>query len=284
MVQLNYQIKHIRKNDNSRPGYKLLRVQAGVVHYTANPGADADDHFRYFDKTIVGSERYAGAQIVVDRHKSLELIPLDEGTFGANDGGTPALKLQTLRARDPRYPTRTGDGNANLLTIHIEMCLEPDGSIHPDTIERTRLVVKMLQEKFPQLKDTKNRVVRHFDVTGKNCPRPFVEDEQKWKAFLSSIDQPVYEAKPVSKPSVSKAPASYVGKRAESIYKGSEGLDFYSKPTFNDKYRAGVLHYEYGFPTIVRKLKVEGAYMYEVKNSKGSTYYVTAAPKYIKVE
>ena len=56
------------------------------------------------------------------------------------------------------------------------------------------------------------------------------------------------KAKPVSKPSVSKAKASYVGKRAESIYKGSEGLDFYSKPTFNDKYRAGVLQYQYGFP------------------------------------
>jgi N-acetylmuramoyl-L-alanine amidase len=280
MVQLNYQKKHIKKNDNSRPGYKLLRVQAVIIHYTANPGADADDHFNYFDDTIVGTERYAGAQIFVDRHKALELIPLDEGTFGANDGGTAALKLQTLRARDARYPTRTGDGNANLLTIHIEMCLEPDGSIHPDTIERTRQVVKMLQGKFPQLKDTNNRVVRHFDVTGKNCPRPFVVDEQKWKAFLSSIDQPVYEAKPVSKP----AQASYVGKRAESIYKGSEGLDFYSKPTFNDKYRAGVLHYQYGFPKIVRKLKVEGAYMYEVKNSKGATYYVTASPKYIKVE
>jgi N-acetylmuramoyl-L-alanine amidase len=87
--------------------------------------------------------------------------------------------------------------------------------------------------------------------------------------------------KPVSK---SQSTPGYVGKRAESIYKGKEGLDFYSKPTFNDKYRAGVLHYQYGFPKIVRKLKVEGAYMYEVKNSRGATYYVTASPKYIKVE
>jgi N-acetylmuramoyl-L-alanine amidase len=193
MVALNYQKKHIRINDNSRPAYKLLRLQAVVVHYTANPGADADDHFRYFDETIVGTERYAGAQIFVDRHKSLEIIPLDEGTFGANDGGNAALRLPTLRARDSRYPTRTGDGNANLLTIHIEMCLEPNGELHPDTIERTRLVIKMLQDKFPQLKDTKNRIIRHYDVTGKNCPKPFVEDEQKWNAFLYSIDQPIRE-------------------------------------------------------------------------------------------
>lgn len=75
-----------------------------------------------------------------------------------------------------------------------------------------------------------------------------------------------------------------IGKRVESIYRGAEGLDFYSKPTFRDTYRAGTLKYGYGFPEIIRKLKVEGAYMYVVKNSRGHVYYVTAAPKFVKVE
>ncbi|MGM0853074.1 MAG: peptidoglycan recognition protein family protein [Bacillota bacterium] len=184
MVVLNYQKKHIRKNEFSRPCYKLLRVQAVMDHYTANPGADAEDHFEYFDKTIIQIKRYAGAHIFIDRYKALELIPLEEGTFGGNDGGNAALKLQTLRARDPRYPTRTGDGNANLLCIHVEMCLEPDGTIHPDTIKRTALVHQMLQRKFPQLKDTYNRFVRHFDVTGKNCPAPMVKNPSLYKNLL----------------------------------------------------------------------------------------------------
>ncbi|TMU85108.1 N-acetylmuramoyl-L-alanine amidase [Bacillus sp. BHET2] len=77
---------------------------------------------------------------------------------------------------------------------------------------------------------------------------------------------------------------NFTGKRVESIYKGSEGLDFYSRPTFNDAFRAGILKYQYGFPTILRKLKVEGAYMYEVKNSRGHVYYVTAAPEFVRVE
>jgi N-acetylmuramoyl-L-alanine amidase len=78
--------------------------------------------------------------------------------------------------------------------------------------------------------------------------------------------------------------SNVVGKRVESIYKGSEGLDFYSKPTFDDRYSAGTLKLGYGFPTIVRKMKVEGAYMYEVKNSRGHKYYVTAAEKYVEVD
>ncbi|MGD6956458.1 N-acetylmuramoyl-L-alanine amidase family protein [Rossellomorea aquimaris] len=78
--------------------------------------------------------------------------------------------------------------------------------------------------------------------------------------------------------------SNVVGKRVESIYRGSEGLDFYRKPTFNNRYLAGNLKFGYGFPTIVRKLKVEGAYMYEVKNSHGYKYYLTAADEYVKVE
>ncbi|MGG4167701.1 N-acetylmuramoyl-L-alanine amidase [Rossellomorea vietnamensis] len=74
------------------------------------------------------------------------------------------------------------------------------------------------------------------------------------------------------------------GKRVESIYKGADGLDFYSRPTFDDTYRAGILKYGDGFPTIVRKLKVEGADMYEVMNSRDYVFYVTASPKYVKVE
>lgn len=273
MVELNYRIDHVQKNKYSRPGDKLLKVQAAIVHYTANPHANAEDHQKYFDGSDGGGGRYAGAHIFVDKDEAVEIIPLDEVAYHANE---KQPKLPTLRASAPFYH----EGNANLLTIGIEMCIEKDGNFHPDTVERTRQVVKYLQDKFPQLRDTKNRIVRHYDVTGKNCPKPFVEDEQKWKAFLSSIDQPIY--KPVAKPKAQSEP-SYKGKRAESIYKGSDELDFYSKPTFNDKYRAGKLKYGYGFPTIVKKLKVEGAYMYQVKNSKGATYYVTAAPKYIKV-
>jgi N-acetylmuramoyl-L-alanine amidase len=275
VVALNYRKDHVIKNKYSRSGDPLIKVQAIVVHYTANPHANAEDHQEYFDGADGGNYRYAGAHIFVDKDEAVEVIPLNEVAYQANDREP---RLSTLKASTSYYP----GGNANLLTLSIEMCIEKDGSFHPHTVERTRLVVKYLQDKFPQLKDTKNRVVRHYDVTGKICPKPFVENESAWKDFLNSIDQVEKKvSKPAAKP---KSKPSYVGKRAESIYKGSEGLDFYSKATFNDKYKAGVLHYQYGFPKIVRKLKVEGAYMYEVKNSKGHTYYVTASPKYIKVE
>jgi N-acetylmuramoyl-L-alanine amidase len=274
VVALNYRKDHVIKNKYSRSGDSLLGVQAIVIHYTANRHANAEDHQEFFDGADGGNYRYAGAHIFVDKDEAVEVISLNEVAYQANE---KEPRLSTLRATASYYP----EGNANLLTLSIEMCIEEDGSFHPNTVERTRLVVKYLQYKFPQLKDTKNRVVRHYDVTGKICPKPYVENESAWKAFLNSIDQVENVSKPAAKP---KSKPSYVGKRAESIYQGKEGLDFYSKATFNDKYKAGVLHYQYGFPKIVRKLKVEGAYMFEVKNSKGHTYYITASPKYIRIE
>jgi N-acetylmuramoyl-L-alanine amidase CwlA len=200
VVSLNYKVKHIKKHFSTRPGIKLLRLQALVDHWTANFGATAQGHFKYFNDTLPSQNdleravakkegreeriRYASAHIFVDKDEAIELVPLDEVCFHANDR---TLQLPTLRASTPEYR----GGNANLLTIGIEMCVEKNGAIHPDTIERTRLVIKMLQDKFSHLKDTKNRVVRHYDVTGKPCPLPFVEDEQKWNAFLYSVDQPV---------------------------------------------------------------------------------------------
>lgn len=189
MVKLNYRVDHVIKNQYSRSGDPLLRLQAIVVHYTANPHANAADHQRFFDGADGGNYRYAGAHIFVDKDEAIEVIPLNEVGYHANERKAGPL-LATLKATAPYYRS----GNANLLTIGIEMCIEKDGSFHPDTIERTRLVIKDLQRKFPQLADTKNRVVRHYDVTGKNCPKPFVEKPAEWVKFLKSIDEPAAKA------------------------------------------------------------------------------------------
>ncbi|WP_188048655.1 peptidoglycan DD-metalloendopeptidase family protein [Bacillus sp. CH30_1T] len=75
--------------------------------------------------------------------------------------------------------------------------------------------------------------------------------------------------------------SSYVGKRAECRV---SKLRFYSKPSWDDKFVVDYLTEGYGFPTIVRKLKVDDAYQFEVENSKGKTFFVTANEKYIRVE
>ncbi|KIL46142.1 peptidoglycan recognition protein family protein [Jeotgalibacillus campisalis] len=231
MVAINYRVDHVKKNKYSRPGDKLLKVQAGVIHYTANKYANAEDHQVYFDGDDGGAYRYAGAHIFIDKHEAVEIIPLDEVAYHANERKAGPL-LPSLKASTSFYP----GGNANLLTIGLEMCIEEDGTFHPDTIARTQLVCKRLQKQFPALRDTKNRFVRHYDITGKNCPAPYVASPSAWNAFLAGIDAPVIEAPKVVVPPKPKYNSKYTSKPEERlgtvVLKGTT-MNYRTEPDIN---------------------------------------------------
>jgi N-acetylmuramoyl-L-alanine amidase len=53
--------KFINVNQFSRSGKKLNTVKKLVVHYTANPGASAENHYRYFNTL---KDRYASAHFL----------------------------------------------------------------------------------------------------------------------------------------------------------------------------------------------------------------------------
>lgn len=201
MVALNYEVKHIGKNKFSRPCYKLLPVKAYVVHYTANHGGTADNHFAYFNNL---SGRYASAHIFVDRHKALEIIPLNEVAFHANEREKGPL-IPALKATAGYYP----GGNANLNTIGIEMCMEKDGTIHPDTVKRTILVIQKLQKQFGVLP-----IYRHYDITGKKCPLPFVTDSKLWTKFLADVKKEAGKEMGYSSPSLKEEIELTLGSKA----------------------------------------------------------------------
>lgn len=80
MTDLNnrYQIEqHYIKLGNARSGQKINKVLFLVAHETANPKADADDHFNYFNNT----QPKASAHTFIDDTKILEIVPLNEKAF-----------------------------------------------------------------------------------------------------------------------------------------------------------------------------------------------------------
>lgn len=163
--------KFVRVNKYSRPGLKLKDVKKLVLHWTANPGASAANHFTYFDRTAIQAQRYASAHIFVDKNEAINIIPLDEVAYHANDGtyrGVPELKP-----------------NANFLSVGVEMCVEKDGTFHPDTIARTEDVFVELCKKFKL--DPIKDIVRHYDITHKNCPAPWVKNRQAFEDFKKRV-------------------------------------------------------------------------------------------------
>ncbi len=76
----------------------------------------------------------------------------------------------------------------NSNSIGIEMCCKKNANgwyFEDKTVENTVKLVKMLMKKYGVSPDN---VIRHYDVTGKNCPAPYV-DENEWQKFKKLISQ-----------------------------------------------------------------------------------------------
>ena len=183
--------EYIGINKYSRPGIKNNGIKGLIMHYTANNGGTARNHKSYFNNL---SGTYASAQLFVDDVEALCIIPLDEVAYHAND-------IQKYVNGQPYYPLRGIIGNANYSTIGLEMCLDAHGNITEKTFQNAVKAVKELIKMYPQI--TADRIWRHYDVTGKNCPAPWVakpsELDRFKKAVFSQSSTPATPEKPNQK-------------------------------------------------------------------------------------
>ena len=70
-------------------------------------------------------------------------------------------------------------------TVSIECC-HPDatGKFTDATYDSLVQLTAFLCSKFNL---TENDVIRHYDITGKYCPKYFVENEAAWETFRSDV-------------------------------------------------------------------------------------------------
>lgn len=151
----------IPQNPYSRPGEELSDIEGIVVHYTANPGTTAKQNRDYFASLgNTGEERYASSHFVIGIDgEIIQCIPMSEVSYASND-----------RNRD---------------TISIECC-------HTDeTGEFTEATYKSLVKLTAWLSNTyliqTDSIIRHYDITGKICPKYFVEHEDAWEDFKMDV-------------------------------------------------------------------------------------------------
>lgn len=150
----------------------LSTIEYIVVHYTANDGDSATANANYFANNLVG----ASAHYFVDDNNCIRSVPDDYVAWAVGGNKYPGT------AGGSQYGKCT---NANSLSV--EMCdTVKNGTIYPTekTMTNTAEIVK---EKMQQYNIPIERVIRHYDVTGKQCPAYFVNDAewQKFKARLS---------------------------------------------------------------------------------------------------
>ena len=153
---------YLTVNPYSRPGEPLEKINGVVIHYVGNPGTTAHANRNYFESLASGLENtYASSHFIVGLEgEVIQCVPLTEIAYASN--------------------TRNGD------TVSIEVC-HPDetGEFSPVTYDRTVELTAWLCREFRL--DPSQDVIRHYDVTGKECPRYYVEHPEAWDDFRADV-------------------------------------------------------------------------------------------------
>lgn len=154
------EVELLTVNPYSRPGIETGKINGIVIHYTANPGASAKANRDYFENLKDTHTTKASSNFVIGIDgEIIQCVPTWEIAYASNE-----------RNKD---------------TVSIECC-HPDesGGFTKDTYRSLVQLTAWLCLKFDLNAED---VIRHYDVTGKNCPKYFVENEETWEAFQEDI-------------------------------------------------------------------------------------------------
>ncbi len=151
----------LTKNPYSRPGTAISKINAVVIHYTASPGGTAEQNREYFEDLRIFKTRKASAHFIVGlKGEIVQCIPTKEIAYASND-----------RNKD---------------TVAIECCHSDDsGKFNEATLDSVKKLTAYLLVKNGL--SAEDGIIRHYDVSGKLCPKYFVEHEDEWKKFKESV-------------------------------------------------------------------------------------------------
>lgn len=142
----------------SRNGKSLDKVKDIVIHYVGNPGSTAQQNHDFYtnESSSVSSHFIVGLEGEI-----IQCIPLNEMSAASN--------------------WRNGD------TISIEVC-HPDntGKFNKKTYNSLVKLTAWLEECCDL---NEGHIIRHYDITGKECPRYFVRHEDKWVEFIEDVEK-----------------------------------------------------------------------------------------------
>ena len=167
-MEINKLIAH---SSNFTKGRKQ-KIQFIVVHYTANNGDLAKSNCSYFKSP----NRNASAHYFVDEKEIWQSVEDNNTAWHCGTSGR-------------YYHNKCRNDNA----IGIELCSEKDSKgnyyFNKETINNAIELTKMLMKKY---NIPIENVIRHYDVTRKVCPAPFVNNNVAWNNFKNSLKENDY--------------------------------------------------------------------------------------------
>jgi len=146
----------------NRPGTKRANTTAIACHYIGNPGTSAQANRNYFESLKNGTGIKASCHYIIGlQGEILRLIPEDEISWCTNSANSYTISIEAC------HPDSTGKFNDATYKSYIELCA--------DLCERWNL------------DPVHGGLIRHYDVTGKSCPKYFVDNPAAWTKFKNDV-------------------------------------------------------------------------------------------------
>lgn len=153
-------------------GGQRNNIEYIVIHYTANDGDTAEANANYFKNNVVKSS----ANYFCDDNDIVQSVPDNRIPYSV--GGK-------------KYKNTKGGSfygkctNSN--SLNIELCdTVKDGKSNFSEATLNN-AIELVKAKMKEYNISIEKVIRHYDVTGKVCPKPFVENEQAWNDFKNRL-------------------------------------------------------------------------------------------------
>ena len=159
---MNIEDRLLTINPYSRSGEKQGKIQYIVVHWVGNAGSSALGNRNYFEALSRTHTTSASSHYIIGLNgEIIRCIPDNEVAFHS---GSYSMNRKSIGIEDC-HPDWEGKFNNNTYNSLVELCANLCKQYGIDI----------------------NNVIRHYDVTGKECPRYYVRHPEAWNQFKQDV-------------------------------------------------------------------------------------------------
>ena len=178
-------------NEYSRPQRPIKELLGIVIHWTANPKANAEQNRLYFEARRTGMNGYGSAHFIIGQDGTiLQVIPANEIAYhcgtSQKDPVSGQIYTDYARKKFKHYAVDWQTTSPNYCTIGIELCpTDYDGNFTQKTIESAIDLCTYLCKKYGLTADD---ITTHHDIVGwKECPLLWTKKPELLNAFRQSV-------------------------------------------------------------------------------------------------
>lgn len=167
--------RFLTPNEYTRPMRRLLSVDLLVLHWVQLAGGTNEGLFKWFDQDAPAQKRHGSTHFGIDDNGIVQFMPLTEMAYHV---GAKTYTEWKWAVFGDKYP------NAHAIGVELNH-IDWDGRFSDKVLEKAVELFAWLCREYNL--DPMKHIARHFDVTGKHCPKWFVDNVEDFYEFKTRV-------------------------------------------------------------------------------------------------